>query len=194
MLLDLVREGDGVGARVLISLGADLATVRQQVIQRLSGYEGGDPQSISTERPRLLPQVPSASRGLSRSCAPRKGRTSSPRPTTACASSSLSSAARSTTVASGSCPLTRTRALGFGSPSATLPSCRLKTTSPPRSRIPKRLAAGNRTTRTASSGCSVVCTCRVWNRTNMRPSVFTIRPPATAEHGWSCWTRRVPRR
>ncbi len=40
MLLGLVREGDGVACQVLVSLGADLARVRQQVIQLLSGYQG----------------------------------------------------------------------------------------------------------------------------------------------------------
>ncbi len=40
MLLGLVREGEGVAARVLVSLGADLPRVRQQVIQLLSGYQG----------------------------------------------------------------------------------------------------------------------------------------------------------
>ena len=40
MLLGLVREGEGVAAQVLESLGADLARVRQQVIQLLSGYQG----------------------------------------------------------------------------------------------------------------------------------------------------------
>lgn len=38
ILLGLVREGDGVGAQVLQNLGADLSSVRQQVIQLLSGY------------------------------------------------------------------------------------------------------------------------------------------------------------
>ncbi len=42
MLLGLVREGEGVGAQVLQSLGADLDTVRHKVIQLLSGYEGSD--------------------------------------------------------------------------------------------------------------------------------------------------------
>ena len=36
MLLGLLREGEGVAAQVLVSLGADLSRVRQQVIQ-LSG-------------------------------------------------------------------------------------------------------------------------------------------------------------
>jgi len=40
MLLGLVREGEGVAAQVLRSLGADLAAVRQQVIQLLSDYQG----------------------------------------------------------------------------------------------------------------------------------------------------------
>src|SRR6516225_7055354 len=39
MLLGLVREGEGVAAQVLVSLGADLPRVRQQVIQLLSGSE-----------------------------------------------------------------------------------------------------------------------------------------------------------
>jgi ATP-dependent Clp protease ATP-binding subunit ClpA len=37
ILLGLVREGEGVAAQVLVKLGADLARVRQQVIQVLSG-------------------------------------------------------------------------------------------------------------------------------------------------------------
>jgi ATP-dependent Clp protease ATP-binding subunit ClpC len=41
MLLGLVREGEGVGAQVLIGLGADLATVRQAVIEELAGFPGG---------------------------------------------------------------------------------------------------------------------------------------------------------
>ena len=40
MLLGLVREGEGVAAQVLQSLGADLPRVRQQVIQLLSGLPG----------------------------------------------------------------------------------------------------------------------------------------------------------
>jgi len=42
MLLGLVREGEGVAAQVLVSLGADLSRVRQQVIQLLSGYVGSE--------------------------------------------------------------------------------------------------------------------------------------------------------
>jgi len=40
ILLGLLREGEGVATQVLVKLGADLARVRQQVIQLLSGYQG----------------------------------------------------------------------------------------------------------------------------------------------------------
>jgi ATP-dependent Clp protease ATP-binding subunit ClpC len=39
ILLGLIREGDGVGAQVLVKLGADLNRVRQQVIQLLQGHQ-----------------------------------------------------------------------------------------------------------------------------------------------------------
>ena len=42
LLLGLIREGEGVAAQVLVKLGADLPRVRQQVIQLLAGYEGGE--------------------------------------------------------------------------------------------------------------------------------------------------------
>ncbi|MDE3064268.1 MAG: ATP-dependent Clp protease ATP-binding subunit [Acidobacteriota bacterium] len=40
MLLGLVREGEGVAAQVLSDLGADMARVRTQVIQMMSGQSG----------------------------------------------------------------------------------------------------------------------------------------------------------
>lgn len=40
ILLGLIREGEGVGSRVLVQLGAELTRVRQQVIQILGGYQG----------------------------------------------------------------------------------------------------------------------------------------------------------
>lgn len=40
LLLGLLREQDGVAAKVLIKLGADLPRVRQQVNQLMSGYQG----------------------------------------------------------------------------------------------------------------------------------------------------------
>ena len=50
LLLGLIREGEGVAAQVLVKLGADLPRVRQQVIQLLSGYEGGDsPENTSSD-------------------------------------------------------------------------------------------------------------------------------------------------
>jgi ATP-dependent Clp protease ATP-binding subunit ClpA len=45
ILLGLIREGDGVAAQVLVSLGADLNRVRQQVIELLGLYKAGDPQA-----------------------------------------------------------------------------------------------------------------------------------------------------
>src|SRR5215471_6032156 len=45
ILLGLIREGDGVGAKVLTRLGVDLNTVRQQVVRLLHGYRS--PQSAS---------------------------------------------------------------------------------------------------------------------------------------------------
>ncbi len=41
ILLGLIREGEGVAAQVLVKLGANLNSVRQQVIQLLSGYSSG---------------------------------------------------------------------------------------------------------------------------------------------------------
>jgi ATP-dependent Clp protease ATP-binding subunit ClpA len=38
ILLGLIRQGEGVAAQVLVSLGVDLSSVRQQVIRLLSGY------------------------------------------------------------------------------------------------------------------------------------------------------------
>jgi ATP-dependent Clp protease ATP-binding subunit ClpA len=50
ILLGLLREGEGVAAQVLVKLGADLGRVRQEVVQLLSGYPGGDPPRLE-ERP-----------------------------------------------------------------------------------------------------------------------------------------------
>jgi hypothetical protein len=59
ILLGLIREGDGVAPRVLVSLGADLNRVRQRVIQLLHGYQGKEPVSApsATGELRLLPTV-----------------------------------------------------------------------------------------------------------------------------------------
>ncbi|MGJ9462051.1 ATP-dependent Clp protease ATP-binding subunit [Actinotignum sp. GS-2025a] len=40
LLLGLTREADGVAAQVLIKLGADMSTVRNQVSQLISGFQG----------------------------------------------------------------------------------------------------------------------------------------------------------
>src|ERR1700723_1223994 len=42
LLLGLVREGEGVGATILVGLGADLSRVRRAVIQLLSGVADHD--------------------------------------------------------------------------------------------------------------------------------------------------------
>ena len=48
ILLGLIREGEGVAAQVLSKLGADLAKVRQHVIQLLSGYGSGGERGEKT--------------------------------------------------------------------------------------------------------------------------------------------------
>jgi hypothetical protein len=49
ILLGLIREGEGVGAQVLIKLGGDLNRVRQVVIQLLSGYAGKGGEIVEPE-------------------------------------------------------------------------------------------------------------------------------------------------
>jgi ATP-dependent Clp protease ATP-binding subunit ClpC len=63
MLLGLVREGEGVAAQVLVSLGADLSRVRQQVIQLLSGYQsqGGKEAAPAGTAPSSTGETPSGS-------------------------------------------------------------------------------------------------------------------------------------
>ena len=48
LLLGVVREGEGVGAQVLISLGADLSAVRQHVIRLLAEAHGVVPSGVDT--------------------------------------------------------------------------------------------------------------------------------------------------
>jgi ATP-dependent Clp protease ATP-binding subunit ClpA len=43
ILLGLIREGEGVAAKVLVKLGADLNRVRQQVIQLIHGRQDNEP-------------------------------------------------------------------------------------------------------------------------------------------------------
>ncbi len=69
MLLGLVREGEGVAAQVLVSLGADLTRVRQQVIQLLSGYQGREgattaPGATSSDSPAGSPLLDQFGRNL----------------------------------------------------------------------------------------------------------------------------------
>ncbi|MBP6996077.1 MAG: ATP-dependent Clp protease ATP-binding subunit [Phycicoccus sp.] len=55
ILLGLIREGEGVAAQVLVKLGADLARVRQTVIQLISGYQGGKESAGATAGPSAGP-------------------------------------------------------------------------------------------------------------------------------------------
>ena len=50
ILLGLVREGEGVGAQVLVILGIDLAEVRQRVIQQLAGVEAHETPEHLTQQ------------------------------------------------------------------------------------------------------------------------------------------------
>src|SRR3984893_5167130 len=50
ILLGLIREGEGVAAQVLVSLGADLNVVRPQVIQLLSGLRAEGHGGLSSAR------------------------------------------------------------------------------------------------------------------------------------------------
>jgi hypothetical protein len=58
MLLGIVREGEGVAAQVLVSLGTDLSLVRVQVIQLLAGYQGPDPGAARASGPDTLADAP----------------------------------------------------------------------------------------------------------------------------------------
>ena len=49
ILLGLIHEGEGVAAQVLVKLGADLARVREQVIQLLAAHEEVSPSAWSHE-------------------------------------------------------------------------------------------------------------------------------------------------
>ena len=55
MLLGLLREGDGVAAQVLVTLGAGLDRVREQVIQLLHGYQGQDAESAGSQPGERVP-------------------------------------------------------------------------------------------------------------------------------------------
>ncbi len=67
MLLGLVREGEGVGAQVLGSLGVDLPRVRRQVVQLLESYG-------VTARVKTPEAVSQTSRGNATSSVERVGR------------------------------------------------------------------------------------------------------------------------
>jgi ATP-dependent Clp protease ATP-binding subunit ClpC len=66
ILLGLIREGDGVAAQVLQTLGADLGRARHAVIQLLSGSTASASEEISTKRwtPASGPSCPWCSKPL----------------------------------------------------------------------------------------------------------------------------------
>jgi ATP-dependent Clp protease ATP-binding subunit ClpA len=53
ILLGLIREGDGVAAQVLVTLGADPNRVRQTVIQVMHGHPAKEPVSTRSAAPEL---------------------------------------------------------------------------------------------------------------------------------------------
>ncbi|SNU01744.1 ATP-dependent Clp protease ATP-binding subunit ClpC [Ruaniaceae bacterium KH17] len=55
ILLGLIREGEGVAAQVLTKLGADLNTVRQTVMNLISGYQGKEPVASGGPAPEGTP-------------------------------------------------------------------------------------------------------------------------------------------
>jgi ATP-dependent Clp protease ATP-binding subunit ClpA len=72
ILLGLIREGEGVGAQVLMKLGADLNRVRQQVIELLGGHEPERPtgrmfpERFTTPARRVLDLAKESARELGR--------------------------------------------------------------------------------------------------------------------------------
>jgi ATP-dependent Clp protease ATP-binding subunit ClpA len=65
ILLGLIREGQGVGAQVLVNLGAELSAVREAVVSQLSGFRVGLPGGVrmhpaSGQRPRETPAAAKA--------------------------------------------------------------------------------------------------------------------------------------
>jgi ATP-dependent Clp protease ATP-binding subunit ClpA len=59
LLLGLLREGEGVGAQVIVAAGGTLANVRQQVIAKLQGYNDPllPPKPVAASRPQHTPAL-----------------------------------------------------------------------------------------------------------------------------------------
>jgi|SRR5437870_1156039 len=71
ILLGLVREGEGVAAKVLVTMGADLSRVRQRVIEVLSNHPVGEhPEPTVVPRPDP-PRCPRCDASLTTSAAYR---------------------------------------------------------------------------------------------------------------------------
>lgn len=54
ILLGLVREGEGVGAQVLVKMGVDLADVRKAVIELLASYAAAEAERAEMEQDRIV--------------------------------------------------------------------------------------------------------------------------------------------
>ena len=147
ILLGLIREGEGVAAQVLVKLGADLSRVRQQVIQLISGYQGGKEGSSggSGATQAAPPRAPPPARSSSTSSA-----ATSPRPP-ARASSTRSSGARRRS--SGSCRCSRAARRTTPSSSASPASAR-----PPSSRAWPRTSCAARCPRPSRTSSSTPST------------------------------------
>jgi ATP-dependent Clp protease ATP-binding subunit ClpC len=62
ILLGLVREGDGVGAQVLVRLGPSLADVRARVLETVKTGRGEEPARIPAQRIRAVSGEPFSAR------------------------------------------------------------------------------------------------------------------------------------
>ena len=67
ILLGMIREGSGLGARILDELGVELARARQKVVEMLSSYGGERPPSRPPRPLEVVPQMPPAG-GSSPAC------------------------------------------------------------------------------------------------------------------------------
>ena len=64
ILLGLLREGEGVGANILVGLGADLSRVRQQVMLHMSGQTGAQEGAATPSAGNPQPRCPQCRAGL----------------------------------------------------------------------------------------------------------------------------------
>jgi ATP-dependent Clp protease ATP-binding subunit ClpC len=80
ILLGLIREGEGVAAQVLVTLGADLSRVRQRIIEVLSNYAPGEHPETGSVPPPEPPRCPRCGASLTTTAAYRVVEASGPEP------------------------------------------------------------------------------------------------------------------